>query len=401
MLRAKVSTFVDLFVQSEELKGSLDSITALNAALRDSEVRARAVLQNVADGIVTAGEGGLIESFNQSARRLFGYREDEVIGQPMELIIAPSHQDDFADPARARWSLLTAADIPAEPTETVGCRKDGSCFPMEMDMSQMQIGERTFTIGCIRDISGRKAYTEALEHRTLHDDLTGLPNRALFGDRMDRALADAERADEPRGVLLVDVDGFRMINETLGRDSGDVVLKTVAERLQTAVRNSDTIARLGGDEFGVLLSSGADATSAVPIARLLVRVLEAPFMLDAQPVEIGGSIGIAAFPAHGSDAATLLRQADVAMYVAKREKLGTVVYAAEQDHHSADRLALGGELRMAIENDELLLQYQPKVDMSGALAGVEALVRWRHPQRGIIAPRQFIGRPSTSVSSSR
>ena len=182
------------------------SITALNAALRDSEVRARAVLQNVADGIVTAGEGGLIESFNQSARRLFGYREDEVIGEPLELIVAPSHQDDFADPARARWSLLTASDIPAEPTETVGCRKDGSCFPMEMDMSQMQIGERTFTIGCIRDISGRKAYTEALEHRTLHDDLTGLPNRALFGDRMDRAIADAERAGEPRGVLLVDLD---------------------------------------------------------------------------------------------------------------------------------------------------------------------------------------------------
>ena len=279
MLRAKVSTFVDLFVQAQELKGSLDSITALNAALRDSEVRARAVLQNVADGIVTAGEGGLIESFNQSARRLFGYREDEVIGQPLELIIAPSHQDDFADPARARWSLLTASDIPAEPTETVGCRKDGSCFPMEMDMSQMQIGERTFTIGCIRDISGRKAYTEALEHRTLHDDLTGLPNRALFGDRMDRALADAERADEPRGVLLVDVDGFRMINETLGRDNGDVVLKTVAERLQTAVRNSDTVARMGGDEFGILASDETDVETAEAIAWKVRAAFEEPFLI--------------------------------------------------------------------------------------------------------------------------
>ena len=166
---------------------------SLNAALRDSEVRARAVLQNVADGIVTAGEGGCIESFNRSARRLFGYREEEVIGQPLQLIVAPSHHDGFTDAARARWSLLTAKDIPAEPTETVGCRKDGSCFPIEIGMSQMQIGERTFTIGCIRDISGRKAYTEALERRTLHDELTGLPNRALFGDRLDLAIASADR----------------------------------------------------------------------------------------------------------------------------------------------------------------------------------------------------------------
>ena len=160
VLRAKVSAFVALFMQAQELEGSLASITALNAALRDSEVRARAVLQHVADGIVTAGKGGIIESFNRSAQRLFGYREEEVIGQPLKLIIAPSNHDDFSDPTRAGWSLLTAREIPAEPTETVGCRKDGSCFPMEIGMSQMQIGERTFTIGCIRDISGRKERAE-------------------------------------------------------------------------------------------------------------------------------------------------------------------------------------------------------------------------------------------------
>ena len=115
--------------------------------------------------------------------------------------MAPSHHDEFTESARARWSLLNAKEIPAESTETVGCRKDGSCFPMEMDISQMQIGQRTFTVACIRDVSGRKAYTEALEHRAVHDDLTGLPNRTLFGDRVDRAIAFADRADEQCAVL--------------------------------------------------------------------------------------------------------------------------------------------------------------------------------------------------------
>ena len=134
----------------------------------------------------------------------------------------------------------------------MGCRKDGSCFPMEMDISQMQIGERTFTIACIRDISGRKAYTDALEHRALHDDLTGLPNRTLFADRVDRAIAFADRADEPRAVLLVDLDKFGEINETLGREKGDALLQAVAGRLRGAMRDSDTVGRLGGDSFGIL-----------------------------------------------------------------------------------------------------------------------------------------------------
>ena len=165
VLRAKVSAFVDLFVQSQELQRSLESITTLNAALRDSEARALAVLQNVADGIVTLDEGGLIESFNRSAQRLFGYREEEAIGQPLELIVAHRRHDDISDAARAGLLSRRRKDARAEPTETLGSRKDGSCFPMEMGVSQMQIAERTFTIGCIRDISGRKERANAERQR--------------------------------------------------------------------------------------------------------------------------------------------------------------------------------------------------------------------------------------------
>jgi putative two-component system response regulator len=155
VLRAKVSAFVELFVQSRELQVSLESITALNVALRDSEVRARALVQNVTDGIVTADDRGRIESFNRSGLALFGYGEEEMIGQPLELLVAPIRRDAFSDPAREAWALLAAEDGPTERMETVGCRKDGSRFPMEFDISQMHIGERISTVVCIRDISGR------------------------------------------------------------------------------------------------------------------------------------------------------------------------------------------------------------------------------------------------------
>jgi diguanylate cyclase (GGDEF)-like protein/PAS domain S-box-containing protein len=392
VLQAKVSAFVNLFVQAQRLQYSLDSITALNVALRDSEVRARAVLQNVADGIVTAGEAGLIESFNRSAQRLFGYSEEEVIGQPLQLIVAPSHRDQFSEEARARWSLLMANDVPADPTESVGCRKDGACFPMELDMSQMQIGARTFTIGCIRDISGRKAYTEALEHRTLHDDLTGLPNRTLFCDRMDRSVASADRCDESRSVLVVDLDDFREINEKLGRKQGDALLRAVADRLHGTMHDSDTVARLGGDEFAILPSGETDVETAAVIAWKLRAVFEHPFSVGGHVVDLQASIGIAFFPQHGRATSDLLRRADLAMHQAKQSGSGLAVFVAEPEDRTAHRLTLLSELRDCIPRGELVLHYQPQVNLGATrqTTGVEALVRWLHPTNGLLMPAQFM-----------
>jgi diguanylate cyclase (GGDEF)-like protein/PAS domain S-box-containing protein len=393
VLQAKVSAFVDLYLQSQALQRSLESITALNKALRDSEVRARAVLQNVADAIVTAGEDGIvIESFNRSARRLFGYREQEVIGQPLQLIVAPSHHDDFSAAGQARRSLLNAKDLPPEPTETLGRRKDGSCFPMEMDMSEMQIGDRSFTIACIRDISGRKAYVEALKHRTLHDDLTGLPNRTLFGDRLDRAIATADRSDDPCGVLLVDLDEFREVNESLGREVGSGLLQAVAERLRGAVRDSDTVARLGGDTFAILPSGETAMETAAVIAWKVRETLGQPFLIDGHIVGVRASIGIAFFPEHGDTTADLLRRADLAMHQAKRSGTGLAVYAMEPEDQIARRLTLLSDLRDGIGRDELLLHYQPKIELGAAprTTGVEALVRWQHPTEGLLMPAQFM-----------
>ena len=277
-----------LFVQSQELQRSVDAITELNAELRASEVEARAVLQNVADAIVMAGEGGLIKSFNRAASALFGYGEDEVIGQPLQLIVAPSHHDEFSEAAQAKWSLLEAGTIPAESTETVGCRKDGSCFAMEMDISQMQIGERAFTIACVRDISGRNAYLEALAQRSLHDKLSGLPNRALLSDRMDRSITFADRSGEPRAVLWIDLDRFRELNETWGREKGDALLQAVAGRLRGAMRDSDTVARLGGDSFGVLPAGETGIEAAAATARTVREVFEQPFLITGDAVTRAG-----------------------------------------------------------------------------------------------------------------
>ncbi len=356
------------------------------------------MLHNVADGIVTAGADGCIESFNRSAQRLFGYTEDEALGQPLELIVAPNHRDDVGEGARARWSLLTAESTPAEPTETVGCRKDGSCFPMELDMSQIQIGKRTFTIGCVRDISGRHAYTEALEQRVLHDELTGLPTRTLFGDRLDQAIASATRTDSPCGVLVVDLDGFREIDERLGREGGDEVLRAVGQRLRGLMRNVDTVARLRGDEFGVLPGEAADAAAAASIAWKIRESFDAPFLIGGNSVEVGASIGIAFFPEHGRTTAELMRRADLALHQAKASGSGLAVFATEPGDQVAYWLTLLSELRVGIARGELVLHFQPIVDLSGGqrTTGVEALVRWQHPVRGLLFPADFMAQAERS-----
>jgi len=387
VLRAKITAFVKLYLQAQELQSSLASITSLNAALRESEVRARAVVQNVAEGIVTAGEGGRIESFNRSARRLFGYSEEEVIGKPLRLIIAQTHHADLPDPAWVGWSLLAGEDIPPEPTETVGSRKDGSSFPIEMSMSQVEIGGRTITIACIRDISGRRAYSEALEHRTLHDEVTGLPNRTLFVDRLDQAIAFADRADEPRGMLVVQVDGFCAPDER----PDDALMQAVAGRLSDALREADTVACLGGDVFAILPSGATDVEAAAAIAWKIRESFDEPFALGDRSVQGHADVGIAFFPQHGRESAELLRRADVAMHEAKRSGSGLAVFVSEPEDQTARRLALLSELRDGIPRGELVLHYQPKVDLTTRqTTGVEALVRWQHPREGLLMPAQFM-----------
>ena len=231
---------------------------------------------------------------------------------------------------------------------------------------------------------------DALEHQALHDTLTRLPNRALLQDRLLQVIRGSQRERATFALFLMDLDRFKEVNDTLGHHAGDIILQEVALRLREVIRESDTVARLGGDEFAVVLPR-VDAGGAILIAEKILQALHEPFSVEGRVLPLGGSIGIALFPEHGEDGGNLLRRADVAMYAAKHAGGGIMLYAPELDTHSVDRLTLATELRQGIERDEIEVYYQPKLDLkTGEICGVEALARWRHPQRGLILPVEFI-----------
>jgi diguanylate cyclase (GGDEF)-like protein/PAS domain S-box-containing protein len=265
-------------------------------------------------------------------------------------------------------------------------------------------GNPLYSQGYMVDVTARHAAEQALaesrtqleqrmreiEHQALHDALTGLPNRTLFRDRVEQALRVARRSDGGVCVMLIDLDRFKEVNDTLGHGCGDVLLQEVARRLRTPVRESDTVARLGGDEFGVLATGVATPADAIVLAEKLQEALAAPIAVGGLALEVDSSIGIAFAPEHGADVETLIRHADVAMYVSK----GThcpAVYSPESDHHSRVRLTLVADLRRALEREELVVYYQPQADAAtGAIRAMEALVRWEHPVHGLLPPDRFV-----------
>jgi diguanylate cyclase (GGDEF)-like protein len=229
------------------------------------------------------------------------------------------------------------------------------------------------------------------QHQALHDGLTGLPNRTLLRDRTGQALRQADRELIPAALLLIDLDRFKEVNDTLGHRYGDQLLIQVGERLQAALREVDTVARLGGDEFAVLLPRIATGEGAIVVVNKLQDALEEPFTIDDLTLDVEASIGLALYPDHGNDPDELLQRADIAMYAAKETHAKFVLFEPRLDQHSPRRLALLGELRRAIEDEQLVVHYQPIVDAhTSQVLGVEALVRWQHPEHGLLPPGDFI-----------
>jgi diguanylate cyclase (GGDEF)-like protein/PAS domain S-box-containing protein len=362
--------------------------------LRRSGDRIRAILDNVADGIITVDDRLVVRSYNPAAERLFGYPPDEVIGKDFARLIADPHRGEIKPQLRA-YLRPQKREVMMGSHETSGLTKDGSTFPMEFNVGRL--GPQRLVIGSLRDVSERKAETEALQFRALHDALTGLPNRTFLRERLDEAIRAGERELKPCALLLMDLDGFKEVNDNLGHEAGDQVLQQVSARMRAVLRKADTIARYGGDEFAVVPWGATDVARAVLVAEKILQAVGQPFMFDSAPVNVSVSVGIAVFPQHAEDADALIRRADVAMYAAKRAKSGYSVYSIEQDGGDSGRAPLIGKLRYAIDQFELLLHYQPIISLKdGGVSKVEALVRWGHPNHGLLPPDDFI--PSAEQS---
>ena len=354
----------------------------------DRELRklSSAVEHSPSSTIIT-DPSGCIEYVNPKFTQVTGYSADEVVGKNPRLLKSGETPEGVYEEL---WRSITAGDTWSG--EFRNRRKDGSLYWERASISPVlgKDGAITHFVAIQEDVTERKRHAAALEYQALHDALTDLPNRTLFFDRLQQVIRAAHRSGDVLSVLVMDLDGFKEINDTLGHFHGDIVLKQVGTRLTAAVREADTVARLGGDEFALLLP-GASTGQALDVVTKLGRALKPSFDIDGRAVDLGASIGVVTYPEHGEDASTLVQRADVAMYMAKRACSGAEVYDPEQDPHSLARMTLLTDLRQALEGGGLSLCYQPKVDLAGgAVTGVEALLRWQHPRHGLMGPDAFI-----------
>jgi diguanylate cyclase (GGDEF)-like protein/PAS domain S-box-containing protein len=354
---------------------------AAEAALRDSELRYRLLFEQNAAGVCVSTVSGAIVDCNLTFASMLGYSRSELLGlEAGQLYARPSQRTDL---------LSVLSDSPTLNSVELELRKkDGQAIWGLINLTMA--ADRIHTT--VVDISDRKRAEEQIEFHAYHDVLTHLPNRKLFADRLTQSISRARRSSRPLAVMFVDLDHFKSINDTLGHEAGDELLQEMAIRLRANVRDDDTVARLGGDEFTIILAELRLPEDAVNVAEKIIKAVEQPLTIAGTSVEVSASIGIALFPEDGSDAEALLRNADSAMYRAKEAGRNTYQLCTDDmKRRAVERLSLETRLRRAIAEGQLVLHYQPQVSLtSGAVIGVEALVRWNDPERGLVHPSAFI-----------
>jgi len=365
-----------------------ETVACRTAELLSADARFRSMVDSSDDAIIGATPDSVVTSWNAAAERLLGYSGEEMIGQSLDVLV-PHDKIEESHQMRAG---IGGGDSGRRTLETERIHKDGSLVPVALTASPIYDGNSvTGSSEILRDIADRLAMQHEMEFRALHDTLTGLPNRELLADRLDQELRSDIRAATRTGLMLIDLDRFKEVNDTFGYQCGDELLRQVGPRLAGVLRAADTVARLGGDEFAVLLPDLHDAMDASAVALSLVEALELPFHVLGADLDVEASIGVVVSGEHGRDATTLLQHADVALDVAKTLSSGVFAYDPAFDSRTPSRLALLGDLRRALERDELLLHYQPKVSLrTGNVVGAEALVRWQHPSRSLVFPDDFI-----------
>ena len=371
--------------------GTIEDISQRKQVQQTLALRGRALEASVSAIVITAEgpEGSIIEYANQAFGQLTGHAPAAVTGHALEPLLGGGVDGDEREALRAALSART--DV----TRLLQCRhRDGTPYWCQLHVAPVRSdGDVSHHVCVLSDMTALMNYQAQLEHQANHDALTQLPNRHLFSDRLEQALSYARRYSHAVWVVFIDLDNFKLVNDSLGHQAGDELLRAVADRLRACVRASDTVARLGGDEFMLLLLGGNEAALPQGLLQNVLESVAAPVPLGDTEVAITCSIGVSAFPADGSDGQVLLKHADIAMYRAKETGRNQAqFYEPAMQARVAERAAIEMELRYALPRQELRLYYQPKVSLeTGALSGMEALLRWPHPKLGMVSPDRFIG----------
>lgn len=361
------------------------------ANLRSSEALLNSIVNTAADGILMIDETGMLEFVNAAVERMFGWKPLELIGQNIDCLMPTrhrnSHQQLISEIVQGNSELRIGVG-----REVKAQRKNGDVFPIELSLGAMRIDGRIKYAGILRDITERKRADERILHLANYDELTGLPNRALFTQLLEQALSESKFAQKQVAVLFIDLDRFKLINDSLGHNSGDFVLRQIAKRLTEVLPRRGTIARFGGDEFVVLMRDCGIPAEAASAAQKMLAAIAQLLQIEGNEYQLTASIGISAFPGDGENAQTILKHAGVAMSRAKEQgKNNYQFYSSQMNKHSFERLVLERFLRHALEQGEFEVYYQPKINLvTGCVTGMEALLRWMQPAMGMISPVKFI-----------